>query len=166
MDFHRILREGFLAGIIGATSVAAWFLIVDSIVSEPFFTPAMLGSALFWGESDPTQVAIAFPQVVGYTMVHVIAFLVVGMVAALLTYEIELFPTTLFLAVVAFAVFEVGFYVVLAVLATPILGALAWYNVAIGNAIAAGGMGYYLWRAHPKLREELREHPLGDTWDE
>ncbi len=66
----------------------------------------------------------------------------------------------------AFAVFEVGFYVVVAVLAAPLLGALAWYNVAIGNAIAAGGMGYYLWRAHPKLREELREHPLGDTWDD
>ncbi len=166
VDFGRIAREGFIAGVIGAASVAIWFLIVDTIAGKPFFTPAMLGSAVFWGESDPAEVVIAFPRIVGYTMFHVIAFLVVGMLAALLTYEIELFPTTLFLGVVAFAVFEVGFYVVVAVLAAPLLGALAWYNVAVGNAIAAGGMGYYLWRAHPKLREELREHPLGDTWDD
>jgi hypothetical protein len=26
-------------------------------------------------------------------------------------------------------------------------------------------MGYYLWRAHPKLREELAAHPLGSTGD-
>lgn len=166
MDFGRIAREGFIAGVIGAASVAIWFLIVDTIAGKPFFTPAMLGSAVFWGESDPSEIVVAFPRIVGYTMFHVIAFLVVGMLAALLTYEIELFPTTLFLAVVAFAVFEVGFYIVVAVLAAPLLGALAWYNVAIGNAIAAGGMGYYLWQAHPKLREELREHPLGDTWDD
>src|SRR2546428_13489743 len=47
--------------------------------------------------------------------------------------------------------------------AMPLLGALAWWNVAIGNAIAALGMGYYLWREHPKIGEELKRHPLGET---
>ena len=31
MDLNRILREGFIAGCIGAAVVAAWFLVVDSI---------------------------------------------------------------------------------------------------------------------------------------
>jgi hypothetical protein len=26
-------------------------------------------------------------------------------------------------------------------------------------------MGYYLWREHPKIGEELRRHPLGETQD-
>ena len=51
----------------------------------------------------------------------------------------------------------------LAVLAQPLLGALTWWNVAIGNAIAAYGMGFYLWREHPKIKEALRLHPLGET---
>jgi len=55
---------------------------------------------------------------------------------------------------------------VVAILASPLLGALAWWNVAIGNTIAAAGMGYYLWRQHPKLREELRAHPLGEPMDQ
>ena len=84
MQLSRILREGFIAGLIGAGAVALWFLIVDMIAGRPFFTPAMLGS-------------------------------------------------------------------------------LAWWNVAIGNAIAAFGMGYYLWHVHPKIAATLKLHPLGET---
>jgi len=32
----------------------------------------------------------------------------------------------------------------------------------VGNALAAFGMGFYLWRAHPRLRQQLAEHPLGE----
>lgn len=170
---QRILREGFVAGLIGAGAVALWFLLVDIINAQPFFTPKMLGGALFWGLRDPAQVNAVFTTgeqiyatVVGYTMVHVIAFVVVGVIAAALAYEIELFPSTLFIAVVFFAIFEFGFYIVLAVAAQPLLGALTWWSVAIGNAIAAFGMGYYLWRMHPKLRAELLAHPLGEPLDE
>src|SRR5207244_2367183 len=109
MQLTRILREGFIAGLIGAGAVALWVLIVDVIAGRPFFPPGSLGSA------------------------------------------------------VTFAVFEFGFYIMLAVLAQPLLGALTWWNVAIGNAIAAYGMGFYLWREHPKIKEALRLHPLGET---
>src|SRR3989442_2585950 len=82
-------------------------------------------------------------------MTHVCPFILVGPVAAALAAEVEVAPPTLYLIVVSFAVFEFGFYIMLAVLAQPLLGALAWWNVAIGNAIAAYGMGYYLWREDP-----------------
>jgi hypothetical protein len=166
MDLKRIVREGFVAGLIGAASVAVWFLLVDLVAGRPFFTPAMLGDALFWDVTDPAQVHVAFPIVVGYTMLHAVAFMVVGLVAAILAYEVELFPSTLFIVVVAFAIFEFGFYLVVAIFARPMLGALAWWNVAIGNAIAAAGMGGYLWKQHPKLREELRLHPMGEPADQ
>src|SRR3954471_16249644 len=47
MESHSPTREGTLAGIIGAASVALWFLIVDSIAGRPFFTPAILGASVF-----------------------------------------------------------------------------------------------------------------------
>ncbi|MFQ5703863.1 MAG: hypothetical protein ACE5HT_07560 [Gemmatimonadales bacterium] len=165
MDFKRIAREGFIAGLIGATAVAAWFFIVDLVAGRAFFTPAMLGQALFFGLHDPQEVQIAFPTVVAYTMVHAVGFAVVGMIAALLAFEVELFPSTLFVVVVFFAVFEFGFYVIVATMAQPLLGSLAWANVAIGNAIAAVGMGYYLWQAHPGIKKELKAHPLGEPLD-
>src|SRR6266536_6173146 len=165
MQLNRILREGFIAGCIGAAAVAIWFLVVDAINGRPFFTPAMLGSAVFWGAHDPSAVVVEYSRIIGYTMIHVSAFVVVGCIAAALAAEVEVAPSTLFLVVVGFCFFEFGFYVLVAILAQPLLGALAWWNVAIGNAIAAFGMGYYLWREHPKIGEELRRHPLGETQD-
>lgn len=165
MDWMRLFREGFITGLVGAGCVALWFLLVDTIDGHPFYTPAMLGSAVFWGLRDPAEVQIAFPAVIGYTMVHLIAFAVVGVVAAAFASLVERVPPTLFLVIVLFAVFEVGFYILVALLAQPLLGGLAWTNVAISNAIAAVGMGYYLYRAHPRIREALARHPLGETDD-
>lgn len=165
MDWRRLFREGFVAGLIGAGGVALWFLIVDTVSGQPLFTPAMLGSALFWGLRDPATVRIAFPAVIGYTLVHVVAFAVVGVVAATLAALVDRSPPTLFLVFVLFAAFEVGFYVMVALVAQPLLGGLAWTNVAIGNLIAAIAMGSYLYRAHPHIRESLALHPLGETED-
>ncbi len=166
MDFlKRVMQEGFVAGMIGAGGVALWFLIVDTIGGHPFYTPALLGSAVFWGLHDPTQVHVTFPTVIGYTMIHVIAFWVIGSIAAALASLVDAIPSALFLVVVCFAVFEVGFYVLVVLVAKPLLGGLAWTNVAIGNGLAAVGMGYYLWRVHPHIREALAIHPLGETED-
>src|SRR6267378_1476417 len=82
MDLNRILREGFIAGCIGAAAVAIWFLIVDVINGQPLFTPAMLGSAVFWGATGSEHVIIEPARIFGYTMIHVSAFVVVGCVAA------------------------------------------------------------------------------------
>ena len=160
---RRIVMEGFVAGLIGATAVAVWFFIVDAINGRPFYTPAMLGAAVFQGLRDPALVEIAFPTVIMYSMLHVVAFITVGVIAAALVAEAEEFTTLLWPLLVLFVVFEFGFYIVVATLLTPLLPVLAWSNVAIGNLIAGGGMGYYLWRVHPKLRAELADHPLGTT---
>ncbi len=165
MDWMRLFREGFIAGLIGAGCVALWFLVADTIEGHPLYTPAMLGSAAFWGLRSPDEVQITFPAVIGYSMVHVVAFTIVGIVAAALASLVERVPPTLFLVIVLFAAFEVGFYIVVALLAQPLLGALAWTNVAISNGIAALGMGYYLYRAHPRIRDALVQHPLGETED-
>jgi hypothetical protein len=166
MDFGRIAREGLITGLLGAGAVAGWFFIVDLVAGHPLFTPAALGQALlFGGVSDPATVEVAFPAVMGYTMVHFLIFVLVGVVAAAFACQIERSPSTLFLAVMLFAVHEFGFYTALAILAQPLLGALAWTNVAAGNAIAAFGMGLYLWRAHPRLRESLMQNPLGAAAD-
>jgi len=164
MQFGRIAREGLVAGLLGAAAVAGWFLVVDTVSGQPFFTPALLGQALL-GLGDPSTVDVSFPTVVSYTMVHVLAFVVVGIVSALLAFQVERVPATLFVVVVFFAAFEFGFYIIVATMGQPLLGALAWTNVAIGNAIAAFAMGFFLWKAHPRLREELRRQPLGHAAD-
>jgi hypothetical protein len=94
MDLNRILREGFIAGCIGAATVAVWFLLIDSINGKPFFTPAMLGSVLVGGSLDPAAVVIEPARIFGYTMIHVSAFVLVGVIAAALAAEVEYAPST------------------------------------------------------------------------
>src|SRR6266508_590854 len=134
MQLNRIRREGFIAGGIGAAIVAVWFLVIDAINGRPFFTPARLGSAVFWGAHDPTGVVIEYSRIIGYTMIHVSASVVVGCIAAALAAEVEVAPTTLFFVVVGLCFFEVGFYILVALIAKPLLGYLAWWNVEIGRA--------------------------------
>jgi hypothetical protein len=92
-----------------------------------------------------------------YTVFHYAAFIAVGIVAAIGVGWARTEPSVLIGFVILFAAVEVGFYGFVAVLAQASdLRALAWYQVMLGNLIAAIGMGLYLWRSHPQLHEQLR----------
>lgn len=152
---QQTVREGIIAGIIGATSVAIWFLLIDLAFGRPLNTPAALGRAffrVFGAEGGPAP-----PYIIGYTIFHCLAFIVAGLVVAAIVNLAEREPTVLAGALILFIVFEVGFHGVLSMFpAFPVLGAITWYNVATGNLIAAVAMGSYMWRTHPALRDELR----------
>jgi hypothetical protein len=158
---HPTLREGFVAGFIGAMAVAVWFLVVDAVLREPLYTPAALGSALLGGAGGPAEVQINAGTVLGYTAVHVTGFLLLGVVAAGLVAQAEKFPPLVWALTLLFVVFEVLFVGLVALLGAWILEELAWWSVLLGNLLAAVGMGGYLWRAHPVLQEEIR---AGKIW--
>ena len=43
---HSVLREGVVAGLIGAAVVAVWFFAYDTARGTPFLTPALLGTGI------------------------------------------------------------------------------------------------------------------------
>ncbi len=158
---HRIVREGLVAGCVGAGIVAAWFFVFDAVRGELFFTPAALGSAVFLGVSSLEAVEVSAWTVSGYTVLHLGAFLVVGLLASAIVWQAEATPPLLLGAVLLFVAFEAFFLGLLAVVAEFLLGPLAWWSIAIGNLLAVVGMGWYFWRRHPGLREKLDRDP----WD-
>jgi hypothetical protein len=143
---------GLVAGVVGGGSVALWFLIVDIVAGRPLFTPAVLGAAVFFGLRDPAALTISSNAIVAYTVLHFLAFLVVGVIISAVLTEITKTPHVLWLLVEFFVVFEFGFYAAVALFFAPLLEELAWINVAVGNLIAAGTLGYYFWRVHPVFR--------------
>lgn len=158
---HALGREGLIAGILGATSVAVWFFFIDLILQRPFATPLLLGRTLFLRLGEPTATGAEVPVVVGYTIFHFAAFIAVGLIAVAIVHRAVQEPSILAGALILFVVFEVAFHALLSMFGSiPVLGALAWYNVAIGNFVAAVTMGTYIWRTHPELRDELA-HALG-----
>lgn len=151
-----LIREGTIAGAVGATVIAVWFFFVDLIAGHVLFTPGTLGRALF-SVFGPVAADQNMLVLVGlYTVFHYAAFVVLGLTASMIVNVARREPSILLGFVVLFAATEVGFYAFVGLLqqATP-LGSLAWYNVMIGNLLAAAAMGVYLLRAHPELRQQF-----------
>ncbi|HEY7365153.1 MAG TPA: hypothetical protein VIE37_13690 [Methylomirabilota bacterium] len=153
---HRsVLREGVVAGLIGAATVALWFLIYDAWRGQPLLTPALLGSAIFYGVSGGAGVQIAAGPVIGYTIVHLLAFIGFGIVAACMMVASEREPAIFIAFVTLFGVFEVFFFAVLRTLSQEVLGTLGWWAILTGNFLAAIGMLWFLVRGHPELPSAL-----------
>ena len=160
LQAHRTTRQGIITGLIGAFTLAAWFLVVDAIVREPLFTPAALGTILFKGGGGPQQVLIAAGPVLGYTIVHFTFFILLGVILSGLTEQVERFPPLIFGLVILFVVFETFFMAMAAILGRWILQELAWWSILLGNLLAAVAMSIYLWKVHPMLSTQLRNEVL------
>jgi hypothetical protein len=151
----RIVREGVVAGLIGAVAVAVLILVFDIAGGTPFQSPAILGSAIFQGVRDPNLVTVSAGPVVGYTIVHGLGFIAVGLIAAFLVATAEREPAMVLALLIFFAAFEVFFLALIAFWALPVLGVLAWWEILAGNLVASAAMLYYFHRCHPGLARSL-----------
>lgn len=152
---HRTTREGLVAGLAGAAAVMLWFLVLDFVRGQPLFTPSALGSALFYGARGVAEVQITAATVIGYTLIHVGAFMTAGLLMSAFTEAARRNPPLLLGLVLFFVTFEVLFIGLIAIMATWLLDAMDWWTIVIGNLIAAGVMGGYLLHEHPELAENL-----------
>ncbi len=161
---NRTLREGIVGGLVAASAVAVWFLLLDVLGGHPFATPLRLGesvASLFGGTGGGSATA----YVLGYTLFHVIAFCVSGLIVSAVVNSAETEPSLLFGLLILFIAFELGWYGLTAVLSRDeAYGSLAWYQVMMANLIAAGAMGYYMYRRHPALIARAQSG-LADGYD-
>lgn len=160
MKANPVIRQGIAAGLIGAVAVAVWFLVVDAIAGRPLFTPAALGSAIFNGAAGPPGVEFSAGTIVGYTLIHIAAFLLAGVLVSALVTQAERAPYLVFGMILLLVIFETFFIAMVAMLGTWLMQALAWWSVLVGNLLAALSMGGYMLKVHPKLRAELRDERL------
>ncbi len=156
----KVVQDGLIAGMLGAAGVAAWFLAVDMIAGHPFYTPDFLGRAVFGvlgrGIQDHDQTYF----VVAYSLFHIVAFIVLGIVASMLITASKKAPQFTAGMALFFAVFEVGFYFLALMLSSAnVMGSLAWYQVGAANLVAAGLMGGFLLKRHPEFAGNL-QHAL------
>jgi len=155
-ETHSTLREGLIAGALAATGVAVWFLIVDLVAADLFFTPVRLGNAFGRVFGVGPMVDSRIVALVGYTIVHYVGFAVIGIAAAAIVHASHRQPAILAGAFLAFIVAEVLIYGFIALLhATDLLAHLTWILIAVGNLIGAALIGWKLWRDHPGLRQDI-----------
>lgn len=156
-DIAGVYQEGFLAGVVGAATVALWFLVVDALAGRPFYTPSVLGTALFRrgaGLGSLETLPVSFEMVWMFTWVHLLAFAALGGIASRLLAVAERNPSIGFGVLLLFVVFEGGFTSVAAVFAQPVLQALSVPSILVANLLAAAAMAGYFWLRHPRMEVE------------
>ena len=152
-DTARLYQEGMLAGVIGAATVALWFLLLDSAAGHPLYTPTVLGTAIFHRSAlaSPETLSVSLEMVGMFTWIHVLVFAALGGVASRLLAMVERNPAWGFGLLLLFVVFEFGFVAAAALLASPVLRVIPWPSVLAANLLAAAAMSAYFWRRHPHL---------------
>jgi len=152
---RSVVREGIVAGLIGAAVVAIWFFVFDLMRGKPFLTPTLLGSMVFFGVKTPVGLEPALGPIVGYTILHGLAFIAFGIVAATMMAMSEREPALFIGFVILFACFEVFFFGMLSVLGRAAQAALVWWSVLIGNLLASVAMIWFFFRKYRGLPKTL-----------
>src|SRR5690606_2621707 len=126
-----IVIRGGLAGILAATALALWFLLVDALQGRPLYTPAFLASVVLGFE----QVDAGAGVIALYTVLHSVVFTVLGILMALLLPRIRTGPSVLLGAVLGLLLFNILFYGSVIVTGVDVVDVLGWPQVLAGNVI-------------------------------
>ena len=156
---HPALLRGVVNGLIGAAVVAAWFFVLDVARGAPFHTPAALGSALLLGAAGPGEIVVTFGVIAVYTVVHIAAFVIGGILFVALAEQVERVPAMALLVLLTAILLEGLVLATIGVGAQWVLGTVGWWSVAVANVLAVLAMGWQVWRTHPMLQRRLLEHP-------
>jgi hypothetical protein len=158
MRFLRRIATGAEAGFVAGIAVAIFYLVVGAVSLHPFAVPVTLSSELLRAGNVAATTATAArlssfenlaTQVVTYTVLHLVTFTLVGVVAAFVldvgSFWISLVGGVAYGSLVCTAVLYASGWVA----ATPIaLHSLGLRSVLLANAMAGGVLGLALHLGH------------------
>jgi hypothetical protein len=153
--WYRVWTEGMVAGIVGYAVVDLSFAIVNVLLGRsPFFSAALLGSRLFFGLDDPSELVIQVGPVLAYNGAHLVVFLGLGFVTAWLANFAERGPSFWYIGLVMFLVIVAHVVAAFLVLTEPLRAVLSAWHVLATTFLATLAMTGYIWWIHPRLHEE------------
>jgi len=160
---QQALWNSIYTGLIGYLAVAVFFIVLDPLLGRGFFyTPALLGAALFYGLSDPAALVIQPGPIIAYNGAHLVVFLVLGLVVGELTYvSVRLRQQTWYLVTMLVILVLGHLYVALWVLTEPVRSALPVWMITVAGLVAVVAMVVCLLIIYPQLRGELVEGNRG-----
>lgn len=139
-----IAEDGFVSGVLGGSTVAIFFFVVDLLRGQPFYTPSLLGSILLQGADPSSVVPISAPMVVAYTAVHMALFILAGMAAAAAVRQFETHPHLGVVLLLLFICFEAGFLGFALAFAPGVVPTIGGWLIAVANLLSAAVMAWYL----------------------
>lgn len=154
----RVLYDGLISGLLGYIVVAFVVGLLDVAGGRSFFhTPSLLGQIVVGGFGPPTPGAVAAGPVLAFNGLHLLVFLILGLVVSFVVFEVELHPVFWYAGFFALLVLLMVSFFVLAVVSVPLGEDPDAVTLVVANALAAFAIAAWLARAHPRLLETIRE---------
>jgi len=135
-----LIPRGVIAGVIGATALAFWFLVIDGSQAQPFRTPGFLGGALLGRDALEPGAA----PVLLYSLLHYVAFIALGIGVSWSLSKIDTIPNLFLGLVLGFALYDLVFYTSVTVTGVDVVGPFGWPVVLVGNLLAGVSLTSYL----------------------
>ena len=152
-----LLYDAFYSAAIGGSVLGLFFLLVDVVAGQPFYTPTLMGSVMFLGMSPEAVTEVRLELVAYFTMLHIGAFGALGLALSILVYEVELHSAHPARAVaVLFLVIEGGFLISANVFMPGVVAAIGFGQILVGNLLTATAMVLFMLMSHnPKAWDRL-----------
>ena len=153
----ELLLDSLYSGALGGTAVGLFFLVVDLLDGQPFFTPSLLGSVIFDGVAAQDVTTVQPRLVIYFSILHMLVFTALGGAISLLVHEVELHAKHPFVVlVVLFAILEAIFLVTVPLALPGIIERVGIFRIAGANLLAAGSMAlFFVWSQGLSQSEEL-----------
>jgi hypothetical protein len=159
---HSTFREGLATGLLGAVVTAVWYLLWDFAAGRPLHTFNVLGRILLQGDVNPGARALDAGAIAGYSLLHLVVFVLIGIGLTLLAHLAARNPVlrmgVWFALVISFLLTSGLVFM----LNTSTGDRLPLWEVLGAGLIGIGTMAWQLWRWHPALSRSVDEAPLGD----
>ena len=134
---HDSVREGTTLGIIAATSIWVWLVVVDAVAGHPFQTFAALGG------------------ITAFTVVHYLLNIVYGLAIVAAVHGAAREPSLALALVFGVVMLEIAIAMLTVLLSHLGLGPLAWVRILGGSLVGVAMTLFVLSRRHP-LAAQLR----------
>ncbi|MEM9176653.1 MAG: hypothetical protein AAGC67_15625 [Myxococcota bacterium] len=149
-------------GLVGASTVAAFVLLLDLIAGQALATPNALGAAVFRGEAFDLGTPITAIDVVSYTLLHTALFIVAATGAITVEYTltergVPLVTQCLGGAALLFAVLHATILTMMLLVDAPLDTTLGPARLLAINAVAAAAMAtatYFVARRRLARRDD------------
>jgi hypothetical protein len=146
------IATGTVAGLIGFTTVALGFFLLDLGSGRGAgFTPSLLAAALFQGVTETCVVRPTTTAIAGYTALHLLAFLAIGWLMAWLFRLIIARPWFWSGALLLFVIVTFHLNGALLTILTPVRDCFSLLHVLGATATAAVAMVVYFLREYRPL---------------
>jgi len=140
----HIAFAALTSGAYASAATALLFLLIDATRGQLLYTPSLLGQVVLQGSDASSIEPLRIDMVALYSLVHLVAFILIGAAATVMYEAWEFLRAPLVLGVALMAMLTAGAFLVGALVYPGLVAAIGPVWLLAGNLAAASTMAWLI----------------------